>query len=196
METVLLVIRLAIAALFLVAGLAKLADAAGTRQAIVEFGLPDVFARPAAVLLPWAEVAIAVALIPVSSSGWGAGAALILLSVFTAAIAVNLVRGRTPACHCFGQIHARPIGPLTLVRNGVFAVAAAFLVSLGPGPACSLPTSARRPARAPPWRSVLSRSRPTSRSQAPPRRLPAGIRRRFRPADRGPAGRAAPHTQS
>jgi thiol-disulfide isomerase/thioredoxin len=55
----------------------------------------------------------------------------VLLSTFTVAIAVNLARGRTPDCRCFGQVRARPIGPGTLVRNLILVGIAAVLVTRG-----------------------------------------------------------------
>src|SRR5439155_270303 len=56
-----------------------------------------------------------------------------MLSVFIAAIAVSLARGRKPDCHCFGQLHSAPIGWTTLSRNAVLAGLAALIVWRGPG---------------------------------------------------------------
>ena len=61
MEVALLVARLLLAGVFLVAGVAKLADRAGSRQAIVDFGLPARLATPLGIVLPLAELAVAVA---------------------------------------------------------------------------------------------------------------------------------------
>jgi peroxiredoxin len=58
-----------------------------------------------------------------------------LLAAFCLGIAWNLVRGREPDCHCFGQIHSAPAGPETLIRNGVLAAMALYAVINGPGPA-------------------------------------------------------------
>jgi hypothetical protein len=57
----------------------------------------------------------------------------VLLAVFTIAILANLVRGREPACHCFGQLSAEPIGWATVARNAVLAVCATGLIWTGPG---------------------------------------------------------------
>jgi peroxiredoxin len=57
--------------------------------------------------------------------------ALALLLLFAAGIAINLVHGRKPDCHCFGQLHSSPAGWSTLARNGVLAAVAAFLVWQG-----------------------------------------------------------------
>jgi peroxiredoxin len=53
---------------------------------------------------------------------------LALLSVFVVGISINLARGRTPDCHCFGQLHSAPVGWNTLARNGVLAAVAGFVL--------------------------------------------------------------------
>ena len=63
MEIALLVARLLLAGVFLVAGTAKLVDRAGSRQAVVDFGLPAWSATPLGILLSLAELAVAVPLI-------------------------------------------------------------------------------------------------------------------------------------
>src|SRR5687768_9342155 len=118
METALLVGRLGLAAVFLIAGFAKLADRQGTRQAMVDFGVPRVLAAPIGILLPLVEIAIGVALIPAASAWWGAIGALALLLLFVLGIGVNLALGRRPDCRCFGQLHSAPAGWRTLVRDG------------------------------------------------------------------------------
>ncbi|HEV2582620.1 MAG TPA: MauE/DoxX family redox-associated membrane protein [Ktedonobacteraceae bacterium] len=131
MNTALLIARLLLAAVFLVAGFGKLADLAGSRQALRDFGVPAVLANPFGVLLPLAELAVAVALIPLAFAWWGALGALALLLLFVAGIGYNLTRGRTPDCHCFGQIHSAPAGWPTLIRNVILAAIAGFIVWQG-----------------------------------------------------------------
>jgi uncharacterized membrane protein YphA (DoxX/SURF4 family) len=72
MSIALVLARLLLAAVFLVAGLAKLVDLAGSRQALWGFGVPAMLADLFGVLLPLAELAVAMALIPTVSSWWGA----------------------------------------------------------------------------------------------------------------------------
>ena len=137
MDVALLVARLLLAAVFTVAGLAKLVDRAGSRKAIVDFGLPQSLAAPLGTLLPLAELAVAFALLPVATAWWGALGAGVLLLLFIAGIGLNLARGRKPDCHCFGQIYSAPAGWATLVRNGLLAAVAGFVVWQGqadPGP--------------------------------------------------------------
>jgi thiol-disulfide isomerase/thioredoxin len=122
---------LILAAVFAVAGLAKLADREGSRQAVIDFGVPTALAAPLGILLPLAELAIATALIPTSTALWGAIGALALLMLFVAGISLNLTRGKKPDCHCFGQLHSTPAGWRTLARNGALAAVAGFLVWQG-----------------------------------------------------------------
>ena len=61
----------------------------------------------------------------------GAAGALLLLGIFSAAIAVSLARGRTPDCHCFGQLHSAPASSMTLARNALLAGLAALALAAG-----------------------------------------------------------------
>ena len=131
MNTVLLIARLVLAVVFVVAGLTKLADREGSRQAMTDFGLPTALAVPVGLLLPLAELAVAAALVPAATAWWGAVGALALLLLFVTGIGVNLARGRKPDCHCFGQLYSAPAGWTTLARNVILAVVAAFVVWQG-----------------------------------------------------------------
>src|SRR5215212_1716195 len=131
MGIALLIARLLLALIFLVAGLAKLANRAGSRRGLIEFGVPAALAAPLGVLLPLAELAVAIALIPLATAWWGALGALALLLLFIVGIGVNLARGRKPDCHCFGQLHSAPAGWSTLARNGALAALAGFVLWAG-----------------------------------------------------------------
>src|SRR5438876_3041113 len=131
MILLLMLARLVLVAVFLVAGLAKLADLAGSRQALRDFGVPAKLATPLGTLLPLAELAVALALVASVSAWWGALGALVLLLLFVAGIGYNLARGRTPDCHCFGQLHSAPAGWPTLTRNLILAGVAGFIVAFG-----------------------------------------------------------------
>jgi peroxiredoxin len=131
MDAALLIARLLLAAVFTLAGVAKLSDLKGSRQAIINFGVPSAIAAPLGLLLPVAELTVAATLLPASTAWWGALGALALLSVFVVGISVNLARGRKPDCHCFGQLHSAPAGWKTLARNGVLAAIAGFVVWAG-----------------------------------------------------------------
>nr|MDQ3044514.1 peroxiredoxin family protein [Chloroflexota bacterium] len=130
-DIVLLVARLVLAAVFAIAGAAKLADLAGSREAMRAFGVPPKFAPWAGLGLPLAELLVAMLLIPRATAWWGALGAFLLLLAFVGGITYNLARGRKPDCHCFGQLHSAPADQSTLIRNGVLAVIAALVVAVG-----------------------------------------------------------------
>src|SRR5262245_11676744 len=66
MDTALLIARLILAAVFAVAGVAKLLDRDGTREGLEGFGVPARIATPGALILPLVEIAVAVLLLPVA----------------------------------------------------------------------------------------------------------------------------------
>ncbi len=126
-------IRLVLAAVFTVAGVAKLLEAAGSRGALEGFGVPRGAARLAGPVLPVAELAIAAGLLVPASAWWSALAAAGLLAVFMAAIGLSMARGAAPGCHCFGRLGSAPVSWRTQVRNGVLAAAGGVAVLAGRG---------------------------------------------------------------
>lgn len=121
-----LLARVLLAGVFAISAGAKLHDRAGSRAAVQNFGVPASLAGFVAAALPVAEL-LCVVLILSADPGASIGAQLsiLLLGSFTVAIVVNLLRGRRPDCHCFGQLAAAPTGWLTVVRNVVLLIVAA-----------------------------------------------------------------------
>jgi peroxiredoxin len=118
---------LLLAGVFLVAGGAKLFDLAGTRRSVRELGLPAALGWPVAIALPLVELGLAAGLVVEATSRGAAAAAAVLLAVFAAAIAVNVLRGRTADCGCFGPLHSSRAGFPAAARNGVLALLALAL---------------------------------------------------------------------
>ncbi len=134
MNDALVIVRLFLAAVFIVAGVAKLVDRSGTRQALADFDVPDRLADPLVLLLPAAELVVATALLFPTTARWGAVGGLVLLALFVAGLTRVLRRGEAPDCHCFGQVHSKPASWTTVGRNLVLAVLAAYVALEGPGP--------------------------------------------------------------
>ncbi len=134
MNDALVIARLGLAAVFLVAGVAKLADRPGTRQALADFDMPARLIDPFVLLLPLAELAAATALVFPTTARWGAAGCLVLLALFVVSLTRVLRRGETPECHCFGQLHSKPASWTTVARNLVLALPAAYVTLAGPGP--------------------------------------------------------------
>lgn len=131
MTPVLLIARVVLALVFLVAGIAKLADLKGSQQAMRDFGVPAPLATPLGTLLPLAELVVVLVLLFPIFAWWGGLGALVLLLLFVVGISYNLAHGRQPDCHCFGQLHSAPAGWPTLIRNLVLAAIAAVVVGFG-----------------------------------------------------------------
>ena len=131
MNLILLISRLVLAAVFGVAGVAKLFDYVGSRKSLADFGVPGFLAAPLAVLLPLAELTCAVAFLPDSSVWWAARGVIVLLALFIAGIGISLARGRRPNCHCFGQLSSSPVSWKTVARNAVLLVPAVLLAAEG-----------------------------------------------------------------
>jgi uncharacterized membrane protein YphA (DoxX/SURF4 family) len=96
-------VQFVLAAFFVVAGLAKIADPPGFAHEIHNFGLvPGNLVNAMALVLPWLEVITGVALFLGLARRSAARILGILLIVFVAALSINLARGKPVDCGCFG----------------------------------------------------------------------------------------------
>ena len=129
-----IIVRLILAATFGLAGMTKLVDPLGTRRGMAAFGLPRRLANLSALLLPLAELGLAVALLFRPLARLAALAVLLLLLAFIAGITWNLIRGRKPDCRCFGQTTSTPLGAATILRDCVLALLALTVIIWGAGP--------------------------------------------------------------
>ena len=105
-----LAIRLGLALVFGVAAATKSIDRRAVTGVMRDFGLQGPLAAVGASALPVAEAAIVVGLLVSVSAWWALAPSVILIAVFIAAIAWSMVRGVSPDCHCFGQLHSQPVG--------------------------------------------------------------------------------------
>jgi peroxiredoxin len=146
--------QLLLCLVFTVAGLAKLADREGTRQALEAFGVSPRLAVPGAVVLPLVELAIAAALVPSATARSAASAAFVSLVIFSVAVARSLWKGAAPDCNCFGGLSQTQVGRGTLLRNLLLGTVAGFVVlggqSAGPLDWVIVPARADRP-----WIAIL-----------------------------------------
>lgn len=126
-----LLLRLVLGGLLVLAGVTKLADRPGFRQAVAEYELlPERLVRPFAAVLPWLEVTLGALLLLGLGTTAAAALAVPLLLSFALAIGINLARGRNFDCHCFGAVHADPIGSAALLRS-LALVLVALVVAVG-----------------------------------------------------------------
>ncbi len=109
--------------------LAAMADFRDTIAALIPLSAPGV--RAVAVAIAGAEALTAVLL--AAGGSWaraGMAAALMLFILFTAAILVALVQGRTVQCRCFGG-RGHVISIHDLARNGVLMAACGLYLRYG-----------------------------------------------------------------
>jgi putative oxidoreductase len=96
-------VQFVLAAFFVVAGFAKIADPPGFAHEIHNYRLlPDAAVNAMALVLPWLEVVAGVALFFGVAARTSARILGILLAVFIVALSVNLARKHPVDCGCFG----------------------------------------------------------------------------------------------
>lgn len=111
-----------LAVLFAVAAVAKLRDPDSTIESFDALGVPNPQATGR--LLPLPELATVVLLLVVPPVG--GLAALVLLAFFTTFLVRRLRAGVAAPCNCFGDVAARPLSWLAVVRNVLFMALAAL----------------------------------------------------------------------
>jgi peroxiredoxin/uncharacterized membrane protein YphA (DoxX/SURF4 family) len=128
MSVALLAARLLLAAVFVVAGVGKLARREQTEATLGKFGVPPGSRPGLAIALPLAELAVVVGLVPTATAPWAALGAFLLLTAFTIGI-VRVLRGEEEVdCNCFGSLAPSRISRWTLARNLALMVLAGFVV--------------------------------------------------------------------
>jgi hypothetical protein len=125
--TVILTIRLAEAAVFAVASVAKLRDPATARLGVRAAGVPDRAVSIAARVLSMSELATAAVLLA-GPARWAALMAVAMTGVFSAALGRRALHGDLGRCHCLGRRGGR-IGWATIARNAVLSGGAIVLLA-------------------------------------------------------------------
>jgi hypothetical protein len=127
------VLRGALALLFVVAALHKLRDRDAFRATLDAYALlPAAATAPLARAVPLVELATAILLVAPRAATAGAVLAVLLLAVYALAMGVNLLRGRRDLdCGCMGPGARSKVGPELVVRN-LFLIAAALVAGFAP----------------------------------------------------------------
>lgn len=117
--------RIALAGIFLAAGIAKL------REPWLQFAvslntfkiLPDNMLEPVARTLPWCEVALGIAILSGIARRWFSLVGALVIALFLAVLTRSFALGLQVDCGCFGSGEA--LGPMTLVRDSTMLILAA-----------------------------------------------------------------------
>ena len=129
MKLALVVLRVALGALFVYAGVMKLRDVSGFIDEIANYRLLPVLAPILGNTLPTIEIVTGLVL-ALARGTWRAAAALLvtaLMAVFTVAVTSAWLRGIDVRCGCFGT-GGGPIGPLTVARDAALLVASVVVL--------------------------------------------------------------------
>lgn len=140
-----LVVRVALGALFVYSAVGKLMAPREFAEAIAHYHLvPDVIATTMAAALPVVELVVGLALV---TGVHGRGAAIIagaMLVVFAVAMAQAIVRDIDIDCGCFGKASTARVGWPEVLRNLLYTLGCALVV-VAPDVSFRLRTAARAP---------------------------------------------------
>lgn len=128
MKAAIIICRMILATVFLLASLPKIIAPHEFAIAVFRYQLlPDAAINLMAIFLPWVELVAAIAILIPRTSAAAATIFLGLLTVFTAAISIDLVRGIDISCGCFTlDADAGPIGWWEVVRDIGFLTLTGF----------------------------------------------------------------------
>ncbi|MBI5170724.1 MAG: DoxX family membrane protein [Candidatus Eisenbacteria bacterium] len=117
--------QFALGVLFLAAALAKLGDLGDFANQVNHYRLaPVAWVNLIAMVTPWIELLAGLSLVLRVKPRAGALVALVLLVVFTAAVASAWARGLDFRCGCFGKAGAQSIGARKFVENAALTLLA------------------------------------------------------------------------
>ncbi len=114
--------RIALAMIFLAAGIAKL------REPWLQFAVsinsfkivPDAMLEPIARILPWFEVVVGVGVLSGIRLKWTSSLATVILGGFLALLIRSWAMGIEVDCGCFGS--GEPLGPQVILRDSLMLV--------------------------------------------------------------------------
>lgn len=112
--------RLALGAVFVMAGASKVASGPTWPVQAQQLGV----SRSVAVMVPWFELAVGALVAVGVGEPWPAVVGCVTLLVFTAVLVRTLRTGRHPPCACFGAWSAAPLGRRHVLRNSGFVALA------------------------------------------------------------------------
>ncbi|MEX0738347.1 MAG: MauE/DoxX family redox-associated membrane protein [Pseudohongiella sp.] len=124
-----IVIATSLALLFLLAARHKISAHRRFEAQLAAYRLlPDALISPAARVLPWLEIAVAISLLFAVTRPVGAVLAATLLAVYALAMGINLSRGRSQIdCGCGDT--PQSLSGLLVLRNCVLAIGALMLLA-------------------------------------------------------------------
>ncbi|MEA2689708.1 MAG: hypothetical protein QOJ39_1426 [Candidatus Eremiobacteraeota bacterium] len=134
LSVLILLLRVALGAIFVVAGVSKVGHAAEFAAQIAGFRLlPQAVIAPMALVLPFLEILLGGYLIVGLFTRAAAWVAVLLFAAFDGAIASAVVRGMTVSCGCFGPNDKTVTTWTEVARDAVFVLLAVIVALRPPG---------------------------------------------------------------
>jgi uncharacterized membrane protein len=123
-------VSIALALVFGASAAIKFVDFAEFRGALENYRIaPEALSLPAAMLVPVSELVAAIGLLVPRYHLAAAMLLIFLLAIFTAAIGINMIRGRLYIdCGCFGPMLRQQLSYWLLIRNGVLMLLGAVVM--------------------------------------------------------------------
>lgn len=121
--------RFVLGAIFIAAGALKIGHAADLAAAITAYklGLPPQLVAVAAVALPPLEMLLGIYLVAGLWMKVTSSVAVMLLTLFTLAVASAVARGLSAPCGCFGPGDSQPATWWTVARDALMLAGAVYL---------------------------------------------------------------------
>jgi uncharacterized membrane protein YphA (DoxX/SURF4 family) len=124
-----LAIRLSAAAIWLVAGVAKIADLTAFRQEVAAYDVaPSILVDPIAYALPFLEIALGIYFALGLLVRPAAALSLALMLLFIGVQAQAWARGLSIQCGCFGRLSKETVGMESVVRDVLLTIPSLVLV--------------------------------------------------------------------
>ena len=125
-----LLLRLALALLFILAGITKILDQRAFADSIYRLAIKNErFSLALSKTLPLGEIILGLMLVIRPTLFLASIISTILLGLFTLIIIINLYRGNFAPCSCFGRSHGETITYKTAIRTGTLFMTSAILMT-------------------------------------------------------------------
>jgi uncharacterized membrane protein YphA (DoxX/SURF4 family) len=123
-EVLLMAARLLVSSVFFMAGWIKIREGSAFASTVRNFHLlPESFIPAFAVVLPWLELSVGIALFVGFYVQFAALLALVMSASFLFASILAMRKHLNLQCNCFGLLYRERIGPSTVIRDALLVLA-------------------------------------------------------------------------
>ena len=133
-DALLLIFRVLVGALFVYSAIEKISRPEEFAVSLLNYRiLPEFAINIIAIILPWIELITGVLLLIGVETNNSSAIILTMLSVFTVAVLIAIIRGLNIDCGCFGTLMAEKVGFRKISENMFFILLCLALIIKGGG---------------------------------------------------------------